>query len=67
MLIADTAGMGKTTVLTHLSKEIKQQCPTYCVVRIDLNNHTDVLAAQARQKIGTLKFLCEKLVKPPSV
>jgi len=63
MLIADTAGMGKTTVLTHLSKQMKQKFPTYWVVRIDLNDHTDVLETQVKQKIGTVEFLCEKLLK----
>jgi len=63
MLIADTAGMGKTTVLTYLSKQIKQKFPTYWVVRIDLNDHADVLKDQMSHKIGTLEFLCEKLLK----
>jgi len=63
MLIADTAGMGKTTIQTHLSKQIRQKFPTYWVVRIDLNDHTDVLETQAKQKIGTVEFLCEKLLK----
>jgi len=63
MLIADTAGMGKTTVLTHLSKQIKQKFPTCWVVKIDLNDHTDVLEAQMKQKIGTNEFLSEKLLK----
>jgi signal recognition particle GTPase len=38
MLIADTAGMGKSTVLTHLSKQIKQKFPAHWLVRIDLND-----------------------------
>jgi 2-phosphoglycerate kinase len=38
MLISDTAGMGKSTVLTHLSKQIKQMFPAKWVVRIDLAN-----------------------------
>jgi Ni2+-binding GTPase involved in maturation of urease and hydrogenase len=63
MPVADTAGMGKTTVLTHLSKEIKHKCPTYWVVKIDLNDHIDVLEAQAKQTIETVEFLCEKLLK----
>ena len=63
MLIADFAGMGKTSVLTHLSKQIKQKFPTYWVVKIDLNKHTDVLKAQMKQKIGTIEFLSEKLLK----
>jgi adenylate kinase len=64
MLIADIAGLGKTTVLTHLSKQMKQKCPACWVVRIDLNDdHTDVLEAQAKQKIGSVEFLREKLLK----
>jgi len=63
MLIADAAGMGKTTVLNHLSKQIKQKFQNYWVVRIDLNDHAEVLEAQMNQKIGTLGFLCEKLLK----
>jgi 5S rRNA maturation endonuclease (ribonuclease M5) len=30
MVISDTAEMGKHTVLTHLSKQIKQNFPTKC-------------------------------------
>jgi ankyrin repeat protein len=63
MLIADTAGMGKTTVLTHLSKQIKQTFPSYWVVRIDLNDHTDVLEDQMEKQIGTIEFLSENLLK----
>jgi hypothetical protein len=63
MLIADTAGMGKTIVLTHLSKQIKQKYQTYWVVRIHLTDHIDVLEAQVKQKIGNNDFLYEKLLK----
>jgi ankyrin repeat protein len=63
MLIADSAGMGKTTVLTYLSKQIKQKFPTYWVVKIDLNDRTVVREAQMKQKIGTIEFLSEKLLK----
>src|SRR5215469_12777295 len=45
MLISDTAGMGKSTLLTHLSKQLKEKFPTKWVVRIDLNDHTDSLNA----------------------
>jgi len=45
MLISDTAGMGKSTILTHLSKHIKQKVPDKWVVRFDLNDHTDALKA----------------------
>jgi ankyrin repeat protein len=63
ILIADTAGMGKTTVLTHLSKQIKQKFPSYWVVRIDLNDHTDILEDQMKKNIGTIEFLSQKLLK----
>jgi len=63
MLIADTVEMGETTVLKYLSKQIKQKFPAYWVDRIDLNDHTDALEAQAKQKIGSKEFLCEKLIK----
>jgi ankyrin repeat protein len=72
MLISDTAGMGKTTVLTHLSKQLKQQFPTHWVVRIDLNDHTDALKyidvenKQIKENFisdSAIKFLSEKLLK----
>jgi len=37
--------MCKFTVLTQLSKEIKQNFKTNWVVRIDLNDHTEALKA----------------------
>ena len=51
MLISDTAGMGKSTVLTYESKLIKQKFPGKWVVRIDLNDNTDALKAM-RKKIS---------------
>jgi Cdc6-like AAA superfamily ATPase len=52
MLIADTAGMGKTTVLTHLSERIKQKYPSNCLVRININDYTEVLNAQKGKKVA---------------
>jgi predicted NACHT family NTPase len=62
ILIADTAGMGKTTLLTHFSQEIRKKWPGYWLIRIDLNKHTDVLEDQAKQKRGTVEFFIEKLL-----
>jgi len=42
-LISDAAQMGKSTVLTHLSKQIQQTFTASWVVRIDLNDHTEAL------------------------
>jgi Ni2+-binding GTPase involved in maturation of urease and hydrogenase len=66
MLISDTAGMGKSTVLTHLSKQIKQKFPTKWVVRIDLSDHTDALEALKKEQIRgekAIEFVSEKLLK----
>ena len=66
MLISDTAGLGKSTVLTHLSKQIKQKFPAKWVVRIDLNDHTDELKALEQEQIDkekAIEFVSEKLLK----
>ena len=66
MLISDTAGMGKSTVLTHLSKRIKQKFPAKWVVRIALNDHTDTLKKLKQEQIDkekSIKFVSEKLLK----
>jgi hypothetical protein len=66
MLISDTAGMGKSTILTHLSKQIKQKFPAKWVVRVDLNDHTDALMALKKEQIDkekAIEFVSEKLLK----
>jgi hypothetical protein len=66
MVISDTAGMGKSTVLTHLSKKIKQKFPAKWVVRIDLNDHTDLLQTLNQKQINKEKaigFVLAKLLK----
>ena len=66
MLISDTAGMGKSTVLTHLSKQIKEKFPAKWVVRIDLNDHTDALNALRKEHIEKKKafeFIWKKMLK----
>ena len=55
--------MGKTTILTHLAKQIKQNFPSHWIVRIDLNDHTDALKAQKEQKIEAVEFLSQRLLK----
>ena len=66
MLICDTAGMGKSTVLTHLSMQIKEKFPTKWVVRIDLNDHTEVLKALKQEQIDKQKateFVSQTVLK----
>jgi ATP/maltotriose-dependent transcriptional regulator MalT len=50
MLISDTAGIGKSTILTHVSKQIKQKVPAKWVARFDLNDHTYALKALQQEQ-----------------
>jgi len=66
MLIADTAGMGKSTVLTHLSERIRQKFPAHWLVRCDLNDYTQQLKAHKRNKMDkerVLEFLSKEVLK----
>jgi predicted ATP-dependent serine protease len=66
MLISDTAGMGKSTVLTHLSKQIKQKVPAKWVVRFDLNDHTYALKALQQEQTDKEKateLISKKVLK----
>jgi hypothetical protein len=42
--------MGKSTILTHLSQQIKVKSPDVWLTRIDLNNHTDKLKIQKEKR-----------------
>jgi hypothetical protein len=66
MLIADTAGMGKSTVLTRLSKQIKHKFPAHWLVRIDLNDYTELLKVQKGKKmdkVTVLEFVSKEVLK----
>jgi len=65
MLTADKAGMGKNTILTDLSKRIKQRNPAHWLLRIDLNDDTELLKAQKRKKMDkgeVLEFISKELL-----
>ena len=66
IIIADTAGMGKTTVLTHVSKRIMKKSPAHWLVRIDLNDYTELLKAQkgkAMDKEKVLEFISKEVLQ----
>ena len=70
MLISDTAGMGKSTLLTHLSKQIKQKFRANWVLRICLNDKANTLNALQGEQMSEQKateFVLEELLKlkPP--
>jgi len=66
-LISDIAGMGKSTELTRLSNQIKQNFPAKWVVRIDLNDHTDALKTLEEEeqidKEKAIEFISEKVLQ----
>jgi hypothetical protein len=58
--------MGKSTLLTHLSKQIKEKFPTKWLVRIDLNDRTDALKTLEEEQIDkekAIEFVSEKVLK----
>ena len=58
--------MDKSTIVTHLSKQIKQKFPAKWVVRIDLNDHPDALDALQKEQIHkekAIEFVSERLLK----
>ena len=66
MLIADRAGMGKSTVLTHLSKHMKQKFPSHWLVRIDLNDCTEQhkgLKGKKMDKGRVFEFVSKEVLK----
>jgi uridine kinase len=66
MLIADRTGMGKSTVLTKLSEQIKQKFPAHWLVRIDLNDYTEQLKALKGKKMDketVLEFVLNQVLK----
>ncbi len=69
-IVSDKPGMGKSTILTHLSRKIKENSPTVWVVRFDLNDCTDELKMETEKPSfnhnnadETVNFLSNKLLK----
>ena len=66
MLVADKAGMCKTTVLTRLSKKIQKKFPANWLVRIDLNDYTKLFEAQKGKEMDkgwVLEFVSKEVLQ----
>ncbi|KAJ8871765.1 hypothetical protein PR048_028105 [Dryococelus australis] len=72
IIISDTAGMGKTTVVTNLALEMKRKFPFSWVFRIDLNSYNHELETELNKKEKSLRgvdldlglnFLLDKMLK----
>jgi hypothetical protein len=63
----DVAGMGKSTFLNYLAKFLKKSQPSYWVLKLDLNDHTNELEEADTEELnsseGSIKFLCENVMR----
>ncbi|XP_018569142.1 uncharacterized protein LOC108909316 [Anoplophora glabripennis] len=57
LLISDSAGTGKSTVLTNLSVTIKKKYPHLWIIRIDLKDYTHILKDFLRKNRKTINIL----------
>lgn len=55
VLISDSAGMGKTTILSNLAVKIKTNHPFLWVVRIDLNNQSSTFKAALKKRLKSIR------------
>lgn len=53
IIISDKAGMGKSTVLTKISMRLKTDRPDLWVIRINLNDHINVLRKEWNRRKNT--------------
>lgn len=54
MLLADVAGMGKSTILTHVAIHLKEKFPDHWVIRTELHKHADMFGGEKRFTIENL-------------
>ena len=62
ILVIDEPGMGKSTLLTHLAKETQQHYRDMWIVRVDINNYTNILQeykTKCFDENGAFKLLTE--------
>src|SRR5690606_14992572 len=62
-------GMGKTTILSSISRKIKEVKPSLYVIRVDLNDHCKVLENETENRSfneenqeGAIDFLVNRLM-----
>lgn len=65
VIIADSAGMGKSTSAVHLAKELKEKNPFLWVVFIDLKQHTKAFKVDGMSQLNNVDvtFFTEDLLK----
>lgn len=61
MILSDNAGMGKSILLTHLSRQIKKLYPSYWVIRMSLTK--DNLEMMAEKLSSNSEKSCEFYIK----
>ena len=62
ILVTDEPGMGKSTLLTHLSQQTQEPHPEMWIVRVNINNYTRILnklQKKGSDEMGVIKLLTE--------
>jgi hypothetical protein len=66
-ILTDVAGMGKSTLLNYLARNIKKFHPSFWVMKVDLNDFTRELSEVASKDLKTpqkaIEFVSAKLMK----
>lgn len=64
MIISDDAGMGKSTVLSHIALKTKKLLPDHWIVKVNLYEHIEALKlpSEAMKDINLVEFLLEHFV-----
>ena len=57
IVISDEAGMGKSTLMTNLSRNLNNNAKNSCVLKVDLNKYFKQLRAYKQNK-RSIEFLC---------
>lgn len=64
LLINDDAGMGKSTILSHIAMKLKKTFPDHWIIKIDLHEHVDAFKSEESQDfLETFRFIAEHFEK----
>ncbi|KAK9746275.1 hypothetical protein QE152_g6310 [Popillia japonica] len=61
MVISDEVGVGKTTILKHISKEVKDIFPNFWVVRLNLMDFAEIFEEFLKKRVQILQLLLQIL------
>lgn len=64
LLISDEAGMGKSTILSHVGRKLKKMSPDHWIIRINLHEYVEAFKSEENQNFDEVfKFIAENFEK----